>query len=224
MAKTAVAGSGSFPWSQFASYATACKVAGRVEKNCVSEIIRLLENEVIWGDSGANYHRGKTFWPDQKLEISFTNKNDEEGDFAIVSKKGKLIPRITLSPKADPFELLITINHELVHFGNSENIKKLYAVSKKKADCVNDYELALLNNEKQAYLSEVYFWRSAPEWFRNEMKRFHFNSRLLGEAKVTYADFYAKLGKSMADESKFITRRYVELGKFPKCALESAAN
>lgn len=211
----------SYSWDAYAKFASICGKEKRNEANCTKEILRMLEADVFWGDSGVNYFRGRQAWPEAPLTIQFNDSKEDEGDFAIVGKGKKLRPKISLSRKSDPFELMITINHEIVHFGNSEVLRKHFSDKKRVKDCLTPFELALLENERLAFLSEVYFWKTSPAWFKNEMKRFHFNSKLLGADRVTYKDYYERLEKELSSDRNFVAKRYVELGKFPKCAVDT---
>ncbi len=206
-------------WDDYSQFTHLCQLGKlRQEAKCLAEIQRMLENDIIWGGTGAAYNDGQKQWGKTKLRLDFGAKPGDEGDFRIVSSGGKLAPKISLAKKSDPFELLITINHEIVHFANSMGLKAAFDDKKKLSGCITAYEKTMLDNEKLAYLGEIYFWKSAPEWFKNEMKRYHFNSRLLGADKIRYIDYYSQLEKELVADGDFVAKRYIDLGKFPKCA------
>lgn len=206
-------------WENFRLYFEKCGNAKRRGPACIAEIEALLGGMAIWGDTNTNYELGRQEWAGTKLELAFGARPGEAGDFELVEKDGALTPRIALARGADAYDTLITLNHEIVHFANSKRLKSLVGDSTKVQGCITGYRLALLENEKLAYLSEIYFWKSAPTWFKNEQKRVHFNSRLLGRDKMTYADYYKRLESELERDGNFIARRFIALGKYPKCAL-----
>lgn len=205
-------------WDEFKLFISNCNIPKKRGADCLREIEALLRNEAFWGDTNNNYNQGKMQWPDQKLEIDFSAPKNEEGDFQIIKGKERLIPKISLSKKSDAYDLLITINHEIVHYANSKRLQELFDKGEKIDHCISPYRMALLENEKLAYLSEIYFWKTSPEWFKNEQKRTHFNSRILGRDKLTYAEYYRRLEEILVTDGNFVAKRYIELGKYPKCA------
>ena len=217
-------GSGGANWEDFRAYFEKCGEAKKRGQPCAEEIEKLLEGVAMWGDTNSNYNEGRQHWVETKVELAFDARKGEEGDFEVFKKGGKLRPRVSLTRAADASELLITINHEIVHYANSKKLKELFADEKKIGGCLTPFRLALLENEKLAYLSEIYFWKTAPLWFKNEQKRTHFNSRLLGKGKLVYSEYYRLLEDALESDPNFVARRYIDLGKYPKCAAKLLDN
>jgi hypothetical protein len=105
----------------------------------------------------------------------------------------------------------------LTHYAHSAELKKLYADDSKLEKCLGPFRKAILDNEREAYLAEIEFWNLAPEWFRGSMPA-QFSSRILGLENVTYAVYYEKLAIEIRKDPNFIPHRYIQLGKFPRCA------
>lgn len=206
-------------WDDYKYYVNECNNPKQRGAKCIAEIGRLIDGNILWGEASANYNKGKEEFLNSGLQINFSADKGEEGDFQIERVEGEFIPKISLSKSADAYELLITINHELVHFANSGSLKKLYGDKKKINGCITPYRLELLRNEQSAYFSEIYFWKMSPEWFKNEQKRSHFDSRILGKEKILYKDYYVQLEAQLVRDPYYIARRYIEFKKYPKCAL-----
>lgn len=207
-------------WGPFEKFVSFCGKEKRQESKCIAELHNLLETDAFWGDIPSNFNSGRKAWGKQKLEVDFSAPEGDQGEFSIRGRGKGEKPRISFSKHSDPFELMITLNHEMVHFANSEQLRAVRGNNKKMRDCLTPLELNQLNNERLAFLAEIYFWRSAPDWFKNEMRRPHFNSKLLGKEDLTYKAYYELLDREMAADKNFIAKRYIAMGKYPKCAAD----
>ena len=207
-----------FSEANYSSFLDKCsrKNGQRDDAACVHELESLLSQGKIWGATANNFRKGALAWQ-VPLQIDFQARKGDEGDFQIIDRHGELVPRISLSRDSDPFELLITINHELVHYAHSDELKAHISGDKKLNGCLLPFQKAILDNEMEAYLEEIKFWKEAPEWFRGASGA-HFNSRLLGKRQVNYPEYYLKLESEIGSDASFIPKRYIALGKFPSCA------
>lgn len=115
-------------------------------------------------------------------------------------------------------ELLITFNHELVHYNNLFTQEHLAFDVKKLKNCITPYRLELLKDETRAFLAEIQFWKNAPVSFRESFKN-KFSSRLLKKT-VSYSEYYKLLEEKLMSDSKFIEKRYIEMNEYPSCARE----
>lgn len=195
----------------------------RMDADCRQEILFLVSRGRLWADAQNFYEKGKAFWEGRgaPLRIDFTKKSERDGEFAIQNIKGKRTPFIFLQRKMDPYERLIVLNHELSHFANSKEIEASYESARSKkfpnADCVSYETLVVLRDERTAFLSEVFFWKDSPDWFKRRLRRKTFTSKLI-PGTWTYSEYYKELEKRLEVNDKFPMDRYVEIEKIPACA------
>ena len=175
---------------------------------------------ILWGDFFINKRKGDKVWKENHLEYKIENLTDTEGGFQITKKDKKIIPVMTLSLTEHPYEVLITMNHETVHYANSQRLLRLISKNHKLKDCITEFQWAELKDETKAFHSEIKFWNNAPSWFRNGLHDFKFDSKLLELKQTNYEEYYKVLKTKLKSDGNFIVKRYVELGKAPQCAIK----
>lgn len=175
----------------------------------------MLAHEKLWGNFYSNYITGITLW---KVKPFFRFSSlKKQGEQRLEQKDQTLTPVIILPPISDPYEMAITLNHEIVHFVHLHNNLKLIGDNKKINDCLTRYQLSLLKDESSAFKEEINFWEQSPKWFKEHFNGQSFESRLI-EKKTTYVEYYQILKEKMSKEIFFVEKRYVELGEYPECA------
>jgi hypothetical protein len=175
----------------------------------------LLTHEKLWGNFYSNYLTGISLW---KVKPNFKfSPLKKQGEQRLEQKDQKLIPVINLPPISDPYEVAITLNHEIVHFVHLHNNLKFFDETKKINGCLTRYQLLLLKDESSAFKEEINFWDQSPKWFKEHFNGQSFESRLI-EKKTTYAEYYQILKEKMNKDVFFVEKRYVELGEYPECA------
>lgn len=186
----------------------------KMPESCLDD---LLAKEKMWGNLILNYKKGVALWKIKPI-ISFQVLG-KDGEQKIQEKDNLLTPSISLPQIDDPYELAISLNHEMVHFVNSHESLKYIGDDKKINNCLTRYRLALLKDEAPAFREEIHFWIQSPGWFKKHFRHQKFESRLL-ERKVSYEEYYKLLKQKMDSDILFIEKRYISLGEYPVCVKE----
>lgn len=184
-------------------------------KKTESCINKLVGKEKIWGRLNSNYDKTKRLWkknPTVRFQIL-----GKEGEQKIEKIGNEFIPLIVLPQISDPYELVISLNHELVHSVNSHSSLKYIGDNEKINNCLTRYRLEQLKDEGAAFREEIHFWEQSPKWFRKHFANQFFESKLL-EKKLSYEEYYKILKQKMGAEVHFIEKRYIALGEYPICA------
>lgn len=176
----------------------------------------LLLEEKLWGNFHTNYKLAKSLW-NIAPEFQFRSLN-KQGEQKLEKHGNALIPLIVLPSIADPFEIVITLNHEIVHYLHLFNLLKFIKDNNKINHCLTAYKLGLLKDEGPAFKEEIIFWEQSPMWFKAHFINETFTSRLL-ERKVSYAEYYKILKEKIKADPFFIEKRYIDFGEQPKCAM-----
>lgn len=158
-----------------------------------------------------------------KSQNSLNVKFDPSLDRAAITKvevQGKrYVPVIILGKSTDSSELLITFNHELVHYISTfDRLAHVYNGIKIKK-CITKYQLLTLQDEAFAFNAELEFWNNSSISFKEHFKNNYFNSKIF-QKKVNYEEFYKLLDKNLSVDRNFILKKYIDLGEFSQCAKE----
>lgn len=87
--------------------------------------IQTLGEKRFWGNINKNLKKGSDARKNIDLTIRFVDNEEKEGEFFILIEKEKPRPFLTLSSKKSTLpEIILTLNHELVHYANSETFLK----------------------------------------------------------------------------------------------------
>lgn len=178
-------------------------------------ITSLLEKEKLWGNLKSNYEKGVSIW--KMAPVIRVNSMKKSGEQKLEKKENTLVPVITIPPNLNPYELVITLNHEILHFLNSHKSLNFLTDNTKINGCLTKYQLELLKDETLAFQEEIYFWTQSPAWFKKHFETDFFESRLLGR-KVNYKEYYDQLDKELKKDQHFVVKKYISLGEYPKCA------
>jgi len=203
----------------FESFFKECKKLPENQMKCKFEIHKLLKDEKLWGKATSNLKIGKKFWKNTELSIKFHKEKNEEGGFQIFKSANGLLPRIAISSTTNPYDLLITVNHELTHFANSEQLINQLGVKKNK--CISSFKKNILINETNAFQNEIIFWKESPKWFKDRIKNIKFNSKILNKYSINYHVYYAELESKLIADKNYILKRYIKIRNYPKCVSEA---
>lgn len=148
-------------------------------------------------------------------------KFDPQLDRAAITKvefiNDHYVPVIVLGKSEDHNELLIILNHELIHYLSTFERISLLSNSNQIGKCLTGYQLATLKDEAPAFNMELIFWNNAPVNFRNHFKDSFFHSKIF-KKKVKYDEFYKLLTKNISKDKNFILKKYIDMGEYSQCA------
>lgn len=153
------------------------------------------------------------------INIKFDPTLDRSAITKVEVQNNRYVPVIILGKNADSNELLITFNHELVHYISTfDRLAHVYDGVKIKK-CLTRYQLLTLQDEAYAFKAELDFWNNSPQNFKDYFKNSFFNSKVF-QKKVNYDEFYKLLDKNLAEDKKFILKKYIDMGEYSQCAKE----
>ena len=151
------------------------------------------------------------------LNIKFDSKLGRAAITKVELKNNHYVPVIVLGKNADAHELLITLNHELVHYLSTFDRLAFVFDGAKIGNCLSKYQLMTLKDEAIAFDMEVLFWNNAPAEFKNHFKNIFFNSKIF-QKKLNYDEFYKLLQHNVAEDKNFILKKYIDMGEYSQCA------
>lgn len=153
------------------------------------------------------------------INIKFDPTLDRSAITKVEVQNNRYVPVIILGKSADSNELLITFNHELVHYVSTfDRLAHVYDGVKIKK-CLTKYQLLTLQDEAYAFKAELDFWNNSPQSFKDYFKNSFFNSKVF-QKKVNYDEFYKLLDKNLAEDKNFILKKYIDMGEYSQCAKE----
>ncbi len=153
------------------------------------------------------------------INIKFDPSLDRSAITKVEVQNNRYVPVIILGKSADSNELLITFNHELVHYVSTfDRLAHVYDGVKIKS-CLTRYQLLTLQDEAYAFKAELDFWTNSPISFKEHFKNIFFNSKVF-QKKVNYEEFYKLLDKSLSQDKNFILKKYIDMGEYSQCAKE----
>lgn len=180
---------------------------------CSQEIIKFS----IWEPLKSNLVEALRKSHNNILNIKFDSSLDRAAITKVEFMNGYYVPVIVLGKSGNTNELLITLNHELVHYLSTFERIGLLSGSNKIGKCLTEYQLATLKDETPAFNAELIFWNNAPDKFKNYFKNDFFYSKLF-KKKLNYDEFYRLLGMSIGTDKNFILKRYIDMGEYSQCA------
>ncbi len=192
--------------------------ANKNEDACLSVLASLVQTPgLLWDDTAELFLIGKAAWEFAPFPMAFDPSTKVSGQIKMFPVKDQMLPGLILSPKLGVEELLLTLHHEIYHFASMREAFNDFYKQNKVEGCVSPYQLALLKDETPAYIREYQFYEKSPKWFKKALSKVVVDSRLFG-SKMNLEEFYRNLDHQIKMDKKFIVRRYVELGQYPKCA------
>jgi hypothetical protein len=202
----------------FAAYEKLCR-GDRTLDACLETIAELVARPLLWGDTHLRYLKGRLDWNFKPFVVQFQKDLPVLGQTKLIEVNGEKIPSLLLKPSTNPYELLITIHHEIFHFSNMAESARSYSAAGRLNDCVTPYQLALLKDELPAYQQEAIFFESAPAWFKKKLSGKKSRSQLL-QKNIDAPNFYRELKAATAHDPKFLVKRLVDLGSYPPCVID----
>ena len=201
----------------FAAYEKLCR-GDKTLDACLETIAELVGRPLLWSDTHLRYLKGRLDWNFKPFVVQFQKDLPVLGQTKLIEVNGEQIPSLILKPSTNPYELLITIHHEIYHFSTMAESALSYSKPGRVNECITPYQLALLKDEIPAYEQEMLFFESAPSWFKKKLSGKKYPSELL-QKKVDAPHFYKELRAAIARDPKFLVKRFVDLGAYPPCVL-----
>lgn len=153
------------------------------------------------------------------INIKFDPGLDRSAITKVEMQNNRYVPVIILGKSTDSSELLITFNHELVHYVSTfDRLAHVYD-GVKINKCLTRYQLLTLQDEAYAFKAELDFWNNSSLTFKEHFKNSFFNSKIF-QKKVNYDEFYKLLNKSLSQDKNFILKKYIDMGEYSQCAKE----
>ncbi|MEO5668047.1 MAG: S8/S53 family peptidase [Bdellovibrionota bacterium] len=202
----------------FAQFEKVCR-GEKALNACLDAIADLISRPLLWSDTHLLYVKGRTDWKFKPFAIQFQKDLPVLGQTRLVEVGGEALPTLILKPSDNPYELLITLHHEIYHFSSMAESAKTFTSSGRVNACITPYQLALLRDEIPAYERESRFFETAPVWFKKKLTGKKYRSQLL-DKNVDAPNFYKELRAATTKDSKFLVRRFVDLGAYPPCVLD----
>jgi len=186
---------------------------------CLETIAELISRPLLWSNTHLLYLKGREDWLFRPFPVQFQKDLPVLGQTKLINFNGEYIPSLILKPSDNPYELLITIHHEVYHFSSMKAAANSFTDNKRVKQCVTPYQLELLKDELPAYEEETRFFESAPVWFRKKLTGKKYRSELLNK-KIDAPNFYKELKAATKRDPKFLVKRFVDLGAYPPCVLD----
>lgn len=202
----------------FKSFEKYCKGKNHLNE-CLDVVSDLISRPLLWRPTFELYLQGRNAWGFRPIALQFQEDLQVLGQTKLMFLENNLTPALLLKPTDNPWELLITLHHELFHFASMDEAAKQFSIPEKIKNCVTPYQLALLRDELPAYLEELEFYKASPKWFKEKLGNKRIKSLLFGRS-LNYKDFYKQLDAELKKNSQFIYQKYVELGHYPECVLD----
>lgn len=184
---------------------------------CLTSIMSLLSRPFLWDDTDKLFLKGKKTWSFSPFPIQYVKDLNSQAKVKLIKHGDKYIPSLQLGKADTPYDLLISIHHEIYHYSSHSKAAKHFYDNSKINNCVTKYQLSLAKDELPAFEKEISFYRKSPDWFKEGANSKKFNSKLLGKKNITYSEYYRILKSQIKKNKNFIINRYVELGEYPKC-------
>lgn len=181
-------------------------------KKCLDEIIASSSWEPLKSNLSAALKK-----TNNKINIKFDPKIDRAAITKVEVKNQQYVPVIIMGKNTDALEMLITLNHEMVHYLSTFDRLALVFNNEKIGNCLTEYQLKTLKDESDAFMRELDFWKNAPEDFRKHFSKIYFQSKVFNK-KLNYDEFYSLLEKNMAADKNFILKKYIDWGDYLPCA------
>jgi len=199
----------------FAGTMDSCeKISNATLEKCIQEIIASSSWEPLKSNLAAALIKSQN-----NINIKFDPSLDRSAITKVEVQNNRYAPVIILGKNADSNELLITFNHELVHYVSTfDRLAHVYD-GVKMNKCLTRYQLLTLQDEAYAFKAELDFWNNSPSTFKEHFKNIFFSSKIF-QKKINYDEFYKLLDKSLSQDKNFILKKYIDMGEYSQCAKE----
>jgi hypothetical protein len=190
------------------------KISGTSLGKCVQEIIASSNWEPLKSNLAAALVKSQN-----NINIKFDPSLDRSAITKVEVQNNRYVPVVVLGKSTDRHELLITFNHELVHYISTfDRLAHVYD-GVKINKCLTKYQLLTLQDEAYAFKAELDFWNNSPLTFKEHFKNSFFNSKVF-QKKVNYDEFYKLLDKNLSQDKNFILKKYIDMREYSQCAKE----
>lgn len=202
----------------FANFEKFCRGEKTLDP-CLETIAELISRPLLWRNTHLLYLKGRQDWLFRPFPIQFQKDLPVLGQSKLISFNGEYIPSLILKPSDNPYDLLITIHHEVYHFSSMKAAASSFTNKNLVKQCVTPYQLELLKDEVPAYEEETRFFETAPVWFRKKLTGKKYRSELLNK-NIDAPNFYKELKAATKRDPKFLVKRFVDMGAYPPCVLD----
>ncbi|MBL6990717.1 MAG: hypothetical protein ISR65_13110 [Bacteriovoracaceae bacterium] len=207
------------------SYIKSCMQVEKSTKplECLSYILTILKNKILWGDVNANFVEGKKNWKYGPFPVEFDVKMEPMAQLKLSLFKNEYVPTLKINKIVDPLEFLLVLSHEIHKYARIHKAHSFFHDSSLLKNCISAYKLEVLRNEVLAIYNDLRFWIAAPEWFKE-----HLNNRParlvveLGDttkSEVTYKQYFKTLAKMIKKDKFAIVKHLVNIEGHPACAI-----
>ena len=184
---------------------------------CLQAIITILSGPFLWGDTHTLFSLGKQRLNFAPFQIEYKKNLGAQAKVQLVKYKDQFLPTLFLGDADGPYDLLLTLHHEMHHYSQMAETMKYFWDSAKINNCTTKYRIEMLKDEPRAFKKELEFYESSPQWFRKGADSVKFNSRLLNLKNITYSRYYKDLRKELNKNKDFIIERYIQMGEYDPC-------
>lgn len=197
-------------------HASNLDVCNKLNDKNLDKCLKAIQDSSSWEPLKSNLSAALKKSP-KKINIRFDSTLDRAAITKVDVDNNHYRPVIVLGKYSDSHELLITLNHELVHYISTFDRLAYVFKSEKIGKCLTEYQLLTLLDEAEAFKAELQFWNNAPAAFKDHFKDSFFNSKVF-QKRVNYAEFYKLLDSSITEDKNFILKKYIDMGEYATCA------
>jgi len=200
------------------TYLNTCKSINTLE--CLSSILSLISGPYLWSNTDKLFLKGKQTWDFAPFLIQVVEDLNSQAKVKLVEHNNSFIPALLLGKSDSPYDLLITLHHEIYHYSTFSNAAKYFNENQKIHNCATRYQIELAKDEVLAFQKEIDFYNQSPDWFKKEANQKKFDSKLLSLKNTTYSQYYKILKDKIDQDKNFIIKKYIEFGEYPQCLLK----
>lgn len=198
------------------AYASDMDACSKLNEQNLDKCLKSIITSKTWEPLKSNLERSLKR-SQNKINVRFDPTLFKTAITKVDVHNNKYTPVIVLGKNADANELLITLNHELVHYLSTFDRLAYVFKGEKIGECLTEYQLLTLLDEAEAFKSELLFWNNSPAIFKNHFKDIYFNSKLF-QKRMNYEEFYKELEVSIKRDKNFVLKKYIDMGEYKQCA------
>jgi hypothetical protein len=202
----------------FPNFEKKCKGESQLDL-CLDIISELISRPLLWAPIHELYLEGRRQWDFRPFALQFHKDLPTLGQTRLLDFKGQTVPAIFLKTSENPYELLITLYHELYHYSQIHKAGDKVSITQKVDECITPYQLMLLQDEIPAYKMELDFYELSPSWFKKKLSQKKYPSQIF-EKNLNASQFYSRLKQELDKNPHFVVKRLIDLGHYPPCALK----